>query len=205
MDKNTNLVRKKEMLGLKLRTDPRWVELCQSNIQEILSDHFWAEHKAATNAMTLIVLNSEKEDLVTEMLRISQEEVSHAVMVHNIIKMRGLTLQRERKDVYVGDLLKFLKKDGSRLQAFIDRSLFCALIEARSCERFKVLSENIADEKLAKFYYNLMASEANHYTTFLGFARQYGGEEKVNARWKEWLDYEDAIIRNYGKEEKIHG
>lgn len=194
------------MLGLKLRTDPRWVELCQSNIQEILSDHFWCEHKAASNAMMLIVLNSEKEELVSEMLKIAQEETEHSVMVHNIIKERGLELNRERKDDYVGELFKFMKKDGSRQQALTDRLLFAAVIEARSCERFRVLSENVKDEELSKFYYELMVSEATHYTTFLNFARQYGeNPEKVNERWKEWLAYEDSIIRNYGNKETVHG
>lgn len=199
------MLQKIRMLGLKLRTDPRWVELCQSNIQEILSDHFWCEHKAASNAMMLIVLNSEKEDLVTEMLRIAQEETEHSVMVHDIIKKRGLELNRERKDDYVGELFRFLKKDGSREQALTDRLLFAALIEARSCERFRVLSENVDDVELADFYRDLMISEANHYTVFLNFARQYGNTEKVNARWKEWLEYEDNIIRNYGNKETIHG
>lgn len=192
------------MLGLKLRTDPRWVELCQSNIQEILSDHFWCEHKAATNAMNLVVINSEKEDLVAEMLRIAQEEIEHSIMVHDLIKERGFELNRERKDDYVGELFKFLKKDGSRDQALTDRLLFAAIIEARSCERFRVLSENIEDEVLATFYRDLMISEANHYTVFLGFARKYGTGD-VNARLKEWLDYEDEIIRSYGTKETIHG
>jgi tRNA-(ms[2]io[6]A)-hydroxylase len=194
------------MLGLKLRTDPRWVELCQSNIQEILSDHFWCEHKAASNAMMLIVLNSEKEELVSEMLKIAQEETEHSVMVHNIIKERGLELNRERKDDYVGELFKFMKKDGSRQHALTDRLLFAAVIEARSCERFRVLSENVQDEKLSNFYNELMISEASHYTTFLNFARQYGESvEKVNSRWKEWLAFEDEIIRNYGNKETVHG
>lgn len=192
------------MLGLKLRTDPRWVDLCQSNIEEVLSDHFWCEHKAATNAMTLIVLNSEKEDLVAELLRIAQEETEHSVMVHDIIKKKGLKLDRERKDDYVGELFRFMKKDGSRLQALTDRLLFSAIIEARSCERFRVLSENIEDKELANFYRELMISEANHYTVFLSFARKYGVGD-IDSRWKEWLAYEDSIIRNYGKKETIHG
>lgn len=193
------------MLGLKLRTDPRWVTICETNIQEILSDHFWAEHKAATNALTIIVNNSEKEELVTEMLVIALEENEHAQMVHNIIKDRGLELNRERKDDYVGELFKFMKKDGSREQAMVERLLFSALIEARSCERFKVLSENIEDKELADFYRDLMISEANHYTVFLNFARQYGGRIDVDKRWQEWLDFEDSIIGNYGKKETIHG
>ncbi len=194
------------MLGLKLATDPRWVTIVESNIEEILTDHAWCEQKAATNAITMITYNSELEDLVTELLEIAREEVEHFQMVHNIIKERGLTLGRERKDNYVNELFKFLKKDGSRNDALVDRLLFSAMIEARSCERFKTLSENITDEKLAKFYRDLMISEAGHYTTFLTLARKYGkNKPAVDSRWKEWIEYEGVLITNYGKQETIHG
>lgn len=193
------------MLGLKLKTDPKWVNIAEGNIAEILSDHAWCEQKAATNAITMIINNSEKEELVTELLNISREELEHFQMVHEIIKKRGLEFSRERKDDYVGQLAKFLKKDGTREQALIDRLLFSAMIEARSCERFKVLSENIKDEELATFYRDLMISEAGHYTTFLNFARKYGNVEEVNKRWKEWIDFEGELITNYGKSETIHG
>ena len=193
------------MLGLKLKTDPRWVTIVESNIEEILTDHAWCEQKAATNVITLITQNSEHEELVTSLLEIAKEELEHFQMVHNIIKERGLTLGRERKDHYVNELFKFLKKDGSRNDAFVDRLLFSAMIEARSCERFKVLSQNIQDPELAKFYKDLMISEAGHYTTFLGFARKYSEKVNVDKRWKEWLEFEGELITNYGKTETIHG
>lgn len=193
------------MLGLKLKTDPKWVNIAEGNIAEILSDHAWCEQKAATNAITMIINNSEKEELVTELLNISREELEHFQMVHEIIKKRGLEFSRERKDDYVGQLAKFLRKDGSRDQSLVDRLLFSAMIEARSCERFKVLSENIKDEELATFYRDLMISEAGHYTTFLNFARKYGNIEEVNKRWKEWIEFEGELITNYGKSETIHG
>jgi tRNA 2-(methylsulfanyl)-N6-isopentenyladenosine37 hydroxylase len=193
------------MLGLKLKTDPRWVTIVESNIEEILTDHAWCEQKAATNVITIITYNSEHVDLVTDLLEIAKEELEHFQMVHNIIKERGLTLGRERKDHYVNELFKFLKKDGSRNDAFVDRLLFSAMIEARSCERFKVLSQNIQDPELAKFYKDLMISEAGHYTTFLGFARKYSEKVDVDKRWKEWLDFEGDLITNYGKTETIHG
>ena len=192
------------MLGLKLQTDPRWVNIVESNINEVLSDHLWCEQKAASNAITMIALNSELEELVTELLIIAREEMEHFQMVHDLIKKKGLTLARERKDNYVNELMKFLKKDGSRKQALTDRLLFSAMIEARSCERFRILSENIKDPELSNFYRELMISEAGHYTTFLGFARKYG-EGDVNKRWQEWLEYEGSIIVNYGKQETIHG
>jgi tRNA-(ms[2]io[6]A)-hydroxylase len=193
------------MLGLKLPTDPRWVNIVESNIDEILTDHAWCEQKAASNALSLIVNNPGHTEMVTELISLVKEELEHFEQVHNLIKARGQVLGRERKDDYVNELYKFLKKDGSRTQSLVDRLLFSALIEARSCERFRVLSENIKDKELAKFYRDLMISEAGHYTTFIGYARQYADGIDIDKRWKEWLDYEASIISNYGKKETIHG
>ncbi len=195
------------MLHLKLETDPRWVTIVESNLEEILTDHAWCEQKAATNAITIITLNSEHEELVTELLKLAQEELEHFQMVHDIIKERGYTLGRERKDHYVNQLFKFTKAGGNktRTEAMVDRLLFSAMIEARSCERFKLLSERISDEKLSKFYRELMISEAGHYTTFLGFARKYGKDLDVEKRWQELVAFEGEIIKSYGKQETIHG
>ncbi|WP_188753296.1 tRNA-(ms[2]io[6]A)-hydroxylase [Parapedobacter defluvii] len=193
------------MLGLKLLTDPRWANIAESNLEEILTDHAWCEQKAATNAISLITQNSEHPDLVHELTAIAIEEMQHFQLVIDIIKRRGYALGRERKDDYVNQLMKFMKKDGSRNTAFIDRLLFAAMIEARSCERFRVLSQNINDKELARFYYDLMVSEANHYTTFLNFARRYTIDVDVERRWKEWLEFEGKLIQSYGKTEHIHG
>jgi len=188
-----------------LLTDPRWANIAEGNLEEILTDHAWCEQKAASNAISLITNNSEHEDLVHELTAIAIEEMEHFKMVIDIIKERGYTLGRERKDDYVGQLMKFSKKDGSRNMAFIDRLLFAAMIEARSCERFRVLSQNIQDKELAQFYYDLMVSEANHYTTFLNFAKKYSVDVDVEKRWKEWLDFEGKLIQSYGNKEAIHG
>ncbi|GAA4947768.1 tRNA-(ms[2]io[6]A)-hydroxylase [Algibacter agarivorans] len=193
------------MLGLKLATDPRWVNIVESNIEEILTDHAWCEQKAASNAITIITLNSEHTDLVTDLLLLAQEELEHFQMVHDIIKKRGYKLGRERKDSYVNELYKFMNKGGNRLQSMIDRLLFSAMIEARSCERFKLLSKEIKDPELSKFYHDLMISEAGHYTTFIGFARKYGQGIDVDKRWQELIDFEAEVIQNYGKSETIHG
>jgi len=193
------------MLGLKLPTDPRWVNIVEGNIEEILTDHAWCEQKAASNAIALIAHNSEHVDLVTQLMEIAKEELEHFQQVHNIIKERGLTLGRERKDSYVNELFKFMKKGEGRTQSLIDRLLFAAMIEARSCERFRVLSENINDKELATFYHELMVSEAGHYTTFLKLAKKYGQDIDVDKRWKEWLRHEASIISKYGKSETIHG
>ncbi|MFA9215115.1 MAG: tRNA-(ms[2]io[6]A)-hydroxylase, partial [Candidatus Methylacidiphilales bacterium] len=172
---------------------------------EILTDHAWCEQKAASNAITIITYNPELTDLVADLLDLVKEEISHFEMVFNIIKERGYTLGRERKDSYVNELYQFMQKGGSRNASFVDRMLFSAMIEARSCERFKVLSENIKDAELSKFYYDLMASEAGHYTTFISYARKYGKEVDVDKRWKEWLEHEAKVIANYGKQETVHG
>ena len=194
-------------LRLQLPTDPRWANKVEENLEDILSDHAWCEQKAATNAIMLIINNAEKEDLVTAMTEISIEEMQHFQMVHDIIKERGYEFLRERKDDYVNDLMKFLKKssDGSREGGLIERLLFAAMIEARSCERFKVLSENLKDEKLAQFYRDLMESEAAHYTTFINLARKYAGKVDVESRWKAWLEHEAEIIFKFGDGLTVHG
>ena len=193
------------MFKLKLPTDPRWANIAEDNIQEILTDHAWCEQKAATNAIGLITMLPERPDIVTELLAIAQEELEHFGMVLEIIKKRGYTFGRTRKDDYVNELVNFIQKGGHRDTMIVDKMLFAAMIEARSCERFKVLTENIKDEELKKFYKELMISEANHYTTFISFARELGDPEKVNKRWEEWLEYEAKIIKSYGNKETIHG
>ena len=192
------------MFKLKLMTDPRWANIAEGNLEEILTDHAWCEQKATTNAITIITMVPEHPELITALLEIAKEELEHFQMVHEIIKKRGYTFGRERKDDYVGQLFKFIVQ-GTRENYIIDRLLFAAMIEARSCERFKVLTENIKDEELKAFYKELMISEANHYTAFIGFARKLGDPETVNKRWEEWLEYESIIIQSYGKKESIHG
>lgn len=194
------------MLGLKLETDPRWVKMVEGNISEILTDHAFCEQKAASNAIWLVVNFPEHTEMVDAMLALAKEELTHFEMVHEKIKERGLVLGRERRDEYANELHSFMRKGHRREIVLIDRLLFAAMIEARSCERFKMLSENIKDEELKKFYHELMVSEATHYTMFIGFARKYGSQyEDVNARWQQWLDYEAGIMKNYSKKETMHG
>lgn len=193
------------MFKLRLPTDPRWVNIVEKNIPEILTDHAWCEQKAASNAISIIVRYPEYEELVSVMLDIAQEELTHFRMVTEKIKERGFILGPERKDEYVNLLYNFRRKGGSRTQQLLDHLLFAAMIEARSCERFRVLSENINDEELKKFYRELMISEANHYSTFIGFAKKYCTTEDVDARWQQYLDYEGEIISRFGKKETVHG
>ena len=178
------------MLGLKLPTDPRWVNIVEKNIEEILTDHAFCEQKATSTAISLIVSFPEYTELVQEMTALVKEEMSHFKMVHDKIIERGWTLGRDRKDDYVIQLIKFFPKGGSRTTQLVHRLLYAALIEARSCERFRLLSEALEDQELATFYRNLMVSEANHYTMFLGFARKYGNKKEVDTKWQQLLEYE---------------
>ena len=193
------------MLGLKLPTDPRWVNIVEKNIEEILIDHAYCEQKAASTAISFIVTYPEYSELVTAMTALAKEEMSHFKMVHDRILAKGFTLGWDRKDAYVIELMKFFPKGGSRLKNLIHRLLYAALIEARSCERFRLLSENLKDAELAEFYKNLMVSEANHYTMFLNFARKYGKREEVDKKWQDLLAYEAEIMKNLGNSEYIHG
>jgi len=193
------------MLGLKLPTDPRWVNIVEKNIEEILTDHAYCEQKAASTAISIIIGFPDRSELVKEMTALVREEMGHFNMVHEKIVERGWKLGRERKDEYVIELMKFFPKGGSKTTHLVHKLLYAALIEARSCERFRLLSENIADKELAGFYRNLMVSEANHYTMFLGFARTYGDREVVDQKWQDLLAYEAEIMANLGKKETMHG
>ncbi len=193
------------MLGLKLPTDPRWVNIVEKNIEEILTDHAFCEQKATSTAISLIVSFPEYTELVQEMTALVKEEMSHFKMVHDKIIERGWVLGRDRRDDYVIQLLKFFPKGGSRTTQLVHRLLYAALIEARSCERFRLLSEELQDKELATFYRNLMVSEANHYTMFLGFARKYGNKKEVDTKWQQLLEYEAEIMSNLGNTETIHG
>ncbi len=193
------------MLGLKLPTDPRWVNIVEKNVDEILTDHAYCEQKAASTAISLIVSFPEYPELVEEMVALSREEMGHFKMVHDKIIARGKTLGRDRKDDYVLQLVTFFPKGGSRTTQLVHRLLYAALIEARSCERFRLLSEELEDKELAEFYHKLMISEASHYTMFLKFARHYGNRNEVDKKWQDLLEYEAEIVKNLGRNETIHG
>lgn len=193
------------MLGLKLPTDPRWVNIVEKNVEEILTDHAYCEQKAASTAISLIVSFPEYTKLVEEMIDLVQEEMSHFKMVHEKIIERGWTMGRDRKDYYVRAIMEFFPKGGSRTTQLVHRLLYAALIEARSCERFRLLSEELEDKKLAKFYRKLMISEAGHYTMFLGFAREYGDRNEVDRKWEELLTFEAGVMKDLGKAGTIHG
>ena len=186
----------KNILGLQLPTDPRWVNLAEIQLDEILTDHAYCEQKAATTCITLITKNSEKELLVHELSPIVTEEWGHFRMVLAELNKRNLKLGRQRKDVYVNKLLQFQKKDGSPSDRFLDQMLIMALIEARSCERFKRLSEGLEDEYMRNFYRKFMESEAGHYTLFITLAEHYLDKKIVRKRWTEWLTYEKELMNS---------
>ena len=191
-----------------MATDPRWVNIVEKNLEEILIDHAFCEQKAASNSISIIVQYPQYPDLVESMVEICKEEMEHFKMVHDKLKERGYKLGFERKDPYVKDLSSYLKKNksnSSREGHFVNQMLFAAMIEARSCERFKILSEELDDKDLRNFYRMLMESEARHYVTFLNFAKKYGGNIDVNAHWEDFLKFEADLMKEYGKSETIHG
>ena len=188
-------IKKKNILGLKLPTDPRWVNLTEISLEDILTDHAYCEQKAATNCITLIQRNNDKEKLVQELSPIVTEEWGHFRLVIAELYKRGLKLGRQRKDEYVNFLFLFEQKGGSHDDRLLDKLLICALIEARSCERFKRLSEGLNDKYLRKFYRMFMESEAGHYRLFIKLATTYYKKDKVKKRWKEWLEYEAGVMK----------
>jgi tRNA-(ms[2]io[6]A)-hydroxylase len=184
----------KNILGLQLPTDPRWVNLAGISLEAILTDHAYCEQKAAVSCISLIQRYSDKERLVQELSPVVTEEWGHFRLVLAELQKRGLKLGRQRKDLYVNELLAFEQKGGSEEDRLLDKLLMCALIEARSCERFKRLSEGLADEYLRKFYRRFMESEAGHYHLFIELATHYVPKEKVRKRWAEWLVYEAGLM-----------
>lgn len=182
------------MLGLKLPTDPRWVDLAEKSLEEILTDHAYCEQKAATSCISLIQKYPEKTEMVHALAPIVTEEWGHFRMVLKELDDRSLKLGRQRKDEYVNALQDFQKKGGNREEGLVEKLLVFALIEARSCERFRLLSLHLEEEKLQKFYHQFMVAEAGHYRLFIDLAKTYGEEEKVMQRWQEYLDYEKKVM-----------
>src|SRR6476660_4404095 len=184
----------KNILGLQLPSDPRWVNLAEKSLEDILTDHAYCEQKAATSCISIIQRYSDKEKIVEELSPIVTEEWGHFRLVLAELQKRNLKLGLQRKDEYVNKLIEFQKKGGNREDRFLDHLLTMALIEARSCERFKRLSEGLSDEYLRNFYRRFMESEAGHYPLFIELAETYVDKEKVRKRWKDWLKYEAGVI-----------
>ncbi len=183
------------MLGLKLPTDPRWANLAEKTLEEVLTDHAYCEQKAASTCISLIQQYPDKEELVEKVAPLVTEEWGHFRQVLNEMKKRGLKLGRQRKDEYVNQLLKLERKGGSRDEQLVEKLLIAALIEARSCERFRILSQNISEISLRDFYHSFMVSEAGHYRLFIDLAKKYSSEQKVKDRWQEYLDAEAEIMK----------
>lgn len=186
----------KHVLGLELPTDPRWVNIAEMNIREILIDHAYCEQKAASSCISLIILFPDRQKLVDMVTPVVAEEWSHFEMVLEKLRERGWSLGRPRKDEYVEKIAAIQKKGGSRAEQLVEKLLLNALIEARSCERFRLLSKEIQDVELREFYHDLMVSEAGHYKNFLSLAKEYHTPEYVMKRWHEWLLAEAEIVRN---------
>jgi tRNA 2-(methylsulfanyl)-N6-isopentenyladenosine37 hydroxylase len=202
MEQNADV---KNILGLQLPTDPRWADLSRISLEAILTDHAYCEQKAATSCISLIQRYSEREKLVLSLAPLVTEEWGHFRMVLNEMKKRGWSLGKQRKDLYVNKLLEFQRKGGAVEDRMLDQLLTMALIEARSCERFKRLSEGLSDEYLSQFYRRFMESEAGHYTLFIELAETYIPRETVRKRWAEWLAYEKEVMQDMElRADRIH-
>jgi len=193
------------MLGLQFETETSWVNVAKNGLEQLLTDHAFAEIKASGNATSIIINYSEETELVKDMSDIAIEEMEHFRMVHELMVEKGMTLGQATKNDYAINLQKFFPKSSNRKEALVHRLLVAALIEARSCERFKVFADNMQEEKLCKFYHDLMVSEANHYTLFLGYARKYMDREIVDKKWNDLLAYEAEMMKNRGTVAKVHG
>jgi len=193
------------MLGLKSDTDVSWVKIVEDNLEQLLTDHAFAEQKAAASAVSMIINYSEETEFVQALSDHAIEEMEHFKMVHDIMVSRGMTLGKDQKSEYAKHLSKFFTKTKDRKQSLINRLLMAAMIEARSCERFSVLSNNMKDQELAKFFGDLLASEAGHYSLFLGFARKFMDRETVDKLWDEFLNYEADYMKQQGKLPLVHG
>ena len=195
----------KNILGLELPTDPRWANLAEKSLDEILTDHAYCEQKAATSCISLIQRYSDKEKIVDKLSPVVTEEWGHFRLVLAELQKRNLKLGKQRKDEYVNELLKFETRGGSEEDRMLDKLLICALIEARSCERFKRLSEGLGDDYLRNFYRRFMESEAGHYTLFIALAETYIDKQRVRERWKKWLKYEADVMRGLtARGDRIH-
>ena len=195
----------KNILGLQLPTDPRWVDLAAISLEAILTDHAWCEQKAATSCITLVQRYADFERIVTELAPIVTEEWGHFRLVLAELHKRGLKLGKQRRDEYVNALIEFQQKGGDWEGRMLDQLLMMAMIEARSCERFKRLSEGLNDEYLRQFYRRFMESEAGHYTLFIELAETYLDKDRVRKRWKEWLTHETVVMQNAAvRGDRIH-
>jgi tRNA-(ms[2]io[6]A)-hydroxylase len=186
----------KNILGLQLPTDPRWVNLAAISLEDILTDHAWCEQKAATSCISLISRYPARQRMVEALSPIVTEEWGHFRLVLAELQRRALRLGPQRKDLYVNKLREFERKGGSETQRFLDQLLSFALIEARSCERFKRLSEGLDDPYLRQFYRRFMESEAGHYHLFIELAEGYMDKDTVRERWADWLNFEAGVMQS---------
>ncbi len=189
-------IENKRVLGLELPTDPRWVNMAEMSLEEILTDHAYCEQKAATSCISLIQKHPDHIKLVEELAPIVTEEWGHFRSVLKELKKRNLNLGKQRKDEYVNELNKFIRKGVSAKELLLDKLIVCAMIEARSCERFRLLSIKISDLNLRTFYHQFMVAEAAHYKLFLELATEYTDEASARKRWMECLDFEAGILKN---------
>lgn len=191
------------MLHLLQPTPRSWAQAAADDVDSLLADHAHCELKAAQSALSLVArFGAEHALLVEPLSALAREETQHFRMVFERIQARDGDVGTPSRDEYVRALQAAARQDAE--QPLLDRLLVCALIEARSCERFKVLSEELPDGELAGFYRGLMASEARHFTLFAGLAeRIFGAPARV--RLTTLAQREAAVARHLPLGPTVHG
>lgn len=190
------------MLNLKSATLPEWLPSVRSHLDELLIDHAHCEKKAAGTAMNLIFAYVDRVELVRELTAIVNEELEHFAQVLDLLERRGIRFRRLKPSDY-GRRLNDLVRKQEPYKA-VDRLLVAALIEARSCERFAILRDEINDPELADFYGSLFESEARHHATYVRFAREFADEDVVRDRLEALAAAEAEIVSTLGPLPRMH-
>jgi tRNA-(ms[2]io[6]A)-hydroxylase len=193
-------------LPLKSATSPNWARDVLREPLALLNDHAHLEKKAAANALELLNRWPEPnppENWITAMTAIARDEVEHLAVVCRLLARRGGRLTKQHSNPYASALRQLVRKGEGR-DELVDRLIVSALIEARSCERFKLLAEFSQDAELAKLYRGLWASEHGHYRMFLQLAERVDSRESVERRWDQMLDAEARIIQSQEVGPRMH-
>jgi len=193
------------MLGLLSNTNPDWVKLVDENLSIFISDHLYAEQKAASNGFSFVIQYPERTELIKKMGAYALEESEHFNWILDYMLKNEIELQKDQKSEYVYHLRRFFPKTKDRDDNFVNRLLLASLIEARSCERFTVFSKYTKHKELTTFYHDLIKDEVGHYKLFLNLAKVYQEKDMVTDKWQRLLIYEANYIEKMGKTALVHG
>ena len=190
------------MFVLASQTERTWVQKAMDNMDDILLDHAHCEKKAASTALGLIFRYPERSSMMIPLAQLAREELVHFEQVLQHLDRRGIPFRRQGPSPYAGQLMDACVKDEPR--RLLDTLICCSLIEARSCERMRLLSENVEDRELAEFFNSLLASEARHNATYLSLAEEYFPRDSVRVRLLGLADIEAQILQEPCEMVRMH-